>query len=97
MGTPILAPAKGRVTEVRTISGYGRTVTVTHGYGVRTFYAHCSRIDVRVGQQVVRGDKLAEVGRTGIATGPHLHYEILINGKAVNPRDFIFSRRVIVD
>jgi len=97
MGTPILAPAKGRVTEVRTISGYGRTVTVNHGYGVRTFYAHCSRIDVRVGQQVDRGDKLAEVGRTGIATGPHLHYEILINGKAVNPRDFIFSRRVIVD
>ena len=97
MGTPILAPAKGRVIEVRTISGYGRTVTVNHGYGVRTFYAHCSRIDVRVGQLVERGDKLAEVGKTGIATGPHLHYEVLVNGKAVNPRDFIFSRRVIVD
>ncbi|MGD8726468.1 MAG: M23 family metallopeptidase [Gemmatimonadales bacterium] len=97
MGTPILAPANGRVVEARTISGYGRTVTVDHGYGIRTFYAHCSRIDVRVGQQVERGDKLAEVGRTGIATGPHLHYEVQINGKAVNPRDFIFSRQVIVD
>ena len=52
---------------------------------------------MRVGQFVERGDKLAEVGKTGIATGPHLHYEVLVNGKAVNPRDFIFSRRVIVD
>ncbi len=97
MGTPILAPANGTVVEVRTISGYGRTVTVDHGYGVRTFFAHCSRIDVRVGQRVERGDKLAEVGKTGIATGPHLHYEILVNGKAVNPGDYILRRQVIVD
>lgn len=97
LGTPILAPANGRVSEVRIISGYGRTVTIQHGYGVQTFYAHCSRIDVRVGQSVERGDKIAEVGRTGIATGPHLHYEVLVNGVAVNPRDYIFTRRVIVD
>jgi murein DD-endopeptidase MepM/ murein hydrolase activator NlpD len=97
LGTPILAPANGRVSNVRTISGYGRTVTIDHGYGVQTFYAHCSRIDVRIGQRVERGDKIAEVGQTGIATGPHLHYEVLVNGAAVNPSDFIISRRVIVD
>jgi murein DD-endopeptidase MepM/ murein hydrolase activator NlpD len=94
MGTPILAPAKGRVSDVRTISGYGKTITVDHGHGVQTFFAHCSKITARVGQAVDRGDKVAEVGRTGIATGPHLHYEVLVNGKPVNPRDFIFPDKI---
>jgi len=94
-GTPILAPAKGRVVEVRTISGYGKTVTIDHGHGVQTFFAHCSRIVVRVGESVTRGDKIAEVGKTGIATGPHLHYEIQVNRKTVNPRDFIFPRAIV--
>ena len=97
LGTPILAPANGRVADVRTISGYGRTVTIDHGYGVRTFYAHCSRVDVSIGERVERGDQIAAVGRTGIATGPHLHYEVLVNGHAVDPRTYIFSRQVIVD
>jgi murein DD-endopeptidase MepM/ murein hydrolase activator NlpD len=95
MGTPILAPAKGRVSDVRTIAGYGRTITVQHGHGVQTFFAHCSKVDARVGQAVERGDKIAEVGSTGIATGPHLHYEILVRGKPVNPRDFIFPDKII--
>lgn len=89
-GTPILAPAMGLVKDVRTISGYGRTVTVDHGNGVVTFYAHCSRVIVRVGQRIRRGDKLAEVGSTGLATGPHLHYEVIVNGHPVDPKGFIF-------
>lgn len=95
MGTPILAPANGRVADVQVIAGYGRTVTIDHGNGVQTFFAHCSRTDVRVGQAVKRGDKVAEVGRTGIATGPHLHYEILVNGKPVNPRNYIFPAKIV--
>jgi murein DD-endopeptidase MepM/ murein hydrolase activator NlpD len=96
-GTAILAPANGRIAEVRTVAGYGKTVTVDHGYGVQTFYAHCSRTVVQVGERVERGDKIAEVGKTGTATGPHLHYEVLVNRRRVNPKDFIFPNRVIVD
>jgi murein DD-endopeptidase MepM/ murein hydrolase activator NlpD len=95
LGTPILAPANGRVANVQVIPGYGRTVTLDHGNGVKTFYAHCSRTDVRVGQAVRRGDKIAEVGRTGIATGPHLHYEIIVNGRTVDPKNFIFPTKII--
>jgi murein DD-endopeptidase MepM/ murein hydrolase activator NlpD len=95
LGTPILAPADGRVVDVRLKSGYGKTVTVDHGYGVQTFYAHCSRTHVRVGEAVSRGDKIAEVGKTGIATGPHLHYEVLVNGQPVNPRTFIFPQAIV--
>ena len=95
MGTPILAPAKGRVADVRTIAGYGRTVTIEHGNGVQTFFAHCSKVVARVGQQVERGEKVAEVGRTGIATGPHLHYEVLVNGKPVNPQNYIFPQKIV--
>ena len=73
----------------------GKTVTVDHGYGVRTFYALCSRTHVRIGQSVKRGDKIAEVGRTGIATGPHLHYEVLVKGKPVNPRTYIFPQAIV--
>jgi murein DD-endopeptidase MepM/ murein hydrolase activator NlpD len=95
MGTPILAPANGRVADVRTIAGYGKTVTIEHGNGIQTFFAHCSKTVVRVGQQVERGEKVAEVGRTGIATGPHLHYEVLVNGKPVNPQNFIFPKKIV--
>jgi murein DD-endopeptidase MepM/ murein hydrolase activator NlpD len=95
MGTPILAPARGRVSDVRTIAGYGRTVTIEHGNGIQTFFAHCSKTVVRVGQQIERGDQVAEVGKTGIATGPHLHYEVLVNGKPVNPQSFIFPKKIV--
>jgi murein DD-endopeptidase MepM/ murein hydrolase activator NlpD len=94
-GTPILAPATGIVKDVRTISGYGRTVTVDHGHGVVTFYAHCSRVIVHVGQPIRRGDKLAEVGSTGLATGPHLHYEVIVNGRPVDPKGFIFPEAIV--
>lgn len=96
LGTPILAPAAGRVVDVRTQSGYGKMVTLDHGNGLVTRYAHCSRIVVQVGQWVNRNQKIAEVGNTGIATAPHLHYEVIVNGRPVNPRNFIFPG-VVVD
>ncbi len=95
MGTEILAPASGRVVDVRVKTGYGRTVTIDHGFGVVTMFAHCSRITARVGQWVERGDKIAEVGNTGIATGPHLHYEVAVDGRQVDPRTFIFPTAIV--
>ena len=95
MGTPILAPASGRVVDVRVKTGYGKTVTIDHGFGVVTMFAHCSRINARVGQWVARGEKIAEVGNTGIATGPHLHYEVAVGGEQVDPRTFIFPASIV--
>ena len=90
MGSPINVTAGGLVVDTGTELGYGLLVTVDHGYGVVTKYAHCSKILVRVGQRVKRGEVIALVGNTGIATGPHLHYEVLVGGKHVDPRTYIF-------
>jgi murein DD-endopeptidase MepM/ murein hydrolase activator NlpD len=95
-GTPIVAPAAGRVVDVGRQTGYGKIVTLDHGNGVRTRYAHCEEILVKVGQRVTRGEEVATVGRTGVATNYHLHYEVLVNGHHVDPRTFIFGQ-VIVD
>ena len=91
MGAPIIAPASGVVTKVAYENGYGNTLEIDHGNGIVTRYAHCSRIDVRSGQRVTRGQRIAAVGSTGLATGPHLHYEIHINGKVVNPLTYVLS------
>ena len=91
MGAPIIAPASGVVTKVGYETGYGNTLEIDHGNGIVTRYAHCSRIDVRSGQRVTRGQRIAAVGSTGLATGPHLHYEIHINGKVVNPLTYVLS------
>lgn len=85
-GTPINVTADGIVARVETSSGYGKSVVVDHGYGYRTLYAHNSKNLVKRGQKVSRGDKIAEVGNTGRSTGPHVHYEILLNGVPVDPR-----------
>lgn len=85
-GTPIYATADGVVARVETSAGYGKTVVVDHGYGYRTLYAHNSKNLVKRGQRVSRGDKIAEVGNTGRSTGPHVHYEVLLNGVPVDPR-----------
>lgn len=90
-GTPIVAPADGRVTYVGVESGYGKLLVIDHGYGVATRYGHNSKIFVKVGQKVKRGDKLAAVGNTGRSTGPHLHYEVRVNGVPVNPRNYILN------
>ena len=91
MGAPIIAPASGVVTRVGYENGYGNTLEIDHGNGIVTRYAHGSKIDVRSGQRVTRGQRIAAVGSTGLATGPHLHYEIHINGKVVNPLTYVLS------
>ena len=88
-GTPVHVTADGVVTRSETTPGYGKLVVVDHGYGYRTYYAHNSKIVVRAGQRVKRGDKISEVGNTGRSTGSHVHYEIRRNGVPVNPKKFI--------
>jgi septal ring factor EnvC (AmiA/AmiB activator) len=96
-GTPILAAAKGRVRTVAANSEYGLMVEIDHGFGYVTRYAHASRILVREGQEVMRGHTIAQVGSTGLAIGPHLHYEVLINGNPVNPSKYLMTLRAIPD
>lgn len=88
-GTPIVAPAAGRVVFAGNDKGYGLTVEIDHGNGIRTRFAHCSRLAVRVGQQVTRNQLIAAVGSTGLSTAPHLHYEIHVNGKPVDPLTYV--------
>ena len=93
-GTPIEAPAAGRVVEVGWESGYGNVVVLDHGYGIETKFAHTSKVLVRTGQRVKRGDRIALVGSTGLATGPHLHYEVHVNGRPVNPLRYVLPEVV---
>jgi len=95
LGTAILAPAAGVVTDVRWADGYGNLLAIDHGYGLLTRYAHCSKILVAPGQRVKRGDKIALIGATGLATGPHLHYEVWVNGKPVDPMHFVLPDALV--
>jgi murein DD-endopeptidase MepM/ murein hydrolase activator NlpD len=97
MGSPIEAPAAGTVTDAGWESGYGNTVTIDHGYGVVTKFAHCSKLLVHTGQHVSRGTKIALVGNTGLATGPHLHYEVHVNGRPVDPLKYVLPDKVVTD
>jgi murein DD-endopeptidase MepM/ murein hydrolase activator NlpD len=94
MGAPIIAPASGRVISVTNEPGYGNTFQIDHGNGIVTRFAHCSRIVVHVGQTVTRGQLIATVGNTGLATGPHLHYEVHVNGKPVDPLKYVLPVKV---
>lgn len=85
-GTPVTASADGVVARVEYSPSYGKALVLDHGYGYRTLYAHNSRILVKSGQRVTRGERISEVGNTGISTGPHLHYEVLLNGVPIDPR-----------
>jgi len=85
MGAPVIAPAAGIVITTTTRAGYGLLLEVDHGRGIVTRYGHLSRVLVRVGQAVTRGQLLANVGSSGISTGPHLHYEIRVAGEVVDP------------
>jgi murein DD-endopeptidase MepM/ murein hydrolase activator NlpD len=96
-GTPVVASALGRVESVGHQGEYGLLIEINHGYGVLTRYAHLSRAAVRVGQTVQRGDTIGSVGQSGLATGPHLHYEVLVNGQPANPRRYILETAVIPD
>jgi murein DD-endopeptidase MepM/ murein hydrolase activator NlpD len=97
MGSPIEAPASGVVTDAGWESGYGNTVTIDHGYGIVTKFAHASKLLVKVGQRVQRGQRIALVGNTGLATGPHLHYEVHVNGRPVDPLKYVLPDRVVTD
>lgn len=90
-GTPILASGGGKVIEAGYHSEYGRRIDIDHGNGLATRYAHASRLLVKVGDVVVPGQKIAEVGSTGRSTGAHLHFEVLRNGQAVNPRRYLMA------
>lgn len=93
-GSPIRASAHGTVTFAGQTPGYGKTVEIDHGYGYQTRYAHAARLLVAVGQEVQRGDVIAEVGQTGLTTGPNLHYEVLVGGDPVNPRSYLLDDRL---
>ncbi len=91
-GTPIYAAADGVVSVAEQVSGYGKIVKVDHGSGLETRYAHASKLLVTPGQRVTKGQIIAEVGSTGRSTGPHLHYEIRINGNALDPRKYLSKK-----
>ena len=95
MGAEIEAPASGIVTEVRWEEGYGNIITLDHGYGLVTRFAHCSKILVARGTRVKRGQKIALVGSTGLSTGPHLHYEVWVNGKPVDPMKYVLPDAIV--
>ncbi len=90
-GTPILAPADGVVTFSGVKPGFGNFVQVDHGYGVETIFAHARKLIAKKGQKLKRGELLAMIGSTGRSTGPHLHYEIRVNGTPVDPLYFILD------
>ncbi|HEY8197021.1 MAG TPA: M23 family metallopeptidase [Gemmatimonadales bacterium] len=97
MGSPIEAPAAGIVTDARWESGYGNTVTIDHGFGIETKFAHASKLLVRTGQRVSRGQRIALVGNSGLATGPHLHYEVHVKGRPVDPLKYVLPDGVVTD
>lgn len=91
-GTEIFATGDGVISKVvNSRRGYGKHVIIDHGYGYETLYAHMSKIDVRRGQKVKRGDIIGLVGNTGTSNGPHLHYEVIKDGKKINPANFYFN------
>ncbi|MEA3347490.1 MAG: M23 family metallopeptidase [Pseudomonadota bacterium] len=90
-GTPVVVTADGQVVFAGYKGGYGKMVTVDHGLGKVTKYGHLSKITARSGDSVVRGQELGLLGNTGRSTGPHLHYEVVVNGKAVNPVEYLLD------
>lgn len=92
LGLPVVATAKGVVVSSGVTSeGYGRTVVIDNGFGIKTRFAHLSEAKVRVGDRVDRGDEIGKIGNSGRSTGPHLHYEVEVNGVCVDPADFILE------
>lgn len=91
VGTPIFSPAEGVVIFMGSKAGFGNFIMIAHGYGVVTRYGHNAENLVQIGQKVKRGDQIATVGMSGRTTGPHLHYEVLLNGRHVDPKKFILD------
>ncbi len=91
-GTSIQATGNGTVTKVeKRRTGYGTNVVIDHGYGFETLYAHMSEVLVKKGEKVIKGQAIGTVGSTGTSTAPHCHYEVHVNGKAVNPIDYVMD------
>ncbi|MFN2452675.1 MAG: M23 family metallopeptidase [Pyrinomonadaceae bacterium] len=88
-GTPVEAAGSGKISFAGWQNGYGQVVIIDHGGGLATRYGHLSQVNVRAGEEIKRGSILGRVGSTGRSTGPHLHYEVRINDKAVNPRPYL--------
>ena len=88
-GTPFVATAPGRIVFAGTKDGYGNMIEIDHGFGMRTRYGHAAKLYVRAGQRVRRGEVIGEVGSSGASTGPHVHYEVHRDGRAVNPSNYI--------
>lgn len=88
-GTPLYATADGVVIHAGWSSGYGRLVKIQHEFGIETRYAHLSKLNVTKGQRVSRGDRIGDMGASGRVTGVHLHYEVRVGGKPVNPMVYI--------
>lgn len=91
-GTPVLAPADGRVIFAVRFQAHGNTILIDHGYGVITTYLHLRAICVKAGEEVKRGQAIGEVGSTGGSTADHLHFQVNVNGLAVEPEDFLSGR-----
>ena len=90
-GTAIKAAASGVVEFAgTTTSGYGKYIVIGHGNGIETYYAHCSQLYVSAGQKVSAGETIAAMGSTGNSTGPHLHFEVRVNGSCQNPQNYVF-------
>ncbi|MFT5751940.1 MAG: murein DD-endopeptidase MepM/ murein hydrolase activator NlpD [Flavobacteriales bacterium] len=90
-GTPIYATGDGKVSKVGLGSGYGKMVIIDHGFGYKTYYAHMSKYNTKVGRKVTRGEIIGYVGNSGLSSGPHLHYEVWKNGVVMNPVNFYFN------
>ncbi|HSP77559.1 MAG TPA: M23 family metallopeptidase [Myxococcaceae bacterium] len=92
-GKEVIAPSDGTVVFAGLEGGYGNVIVIDHGYGIKTRYGHLSKMLVKAGDKVKRGTQIAAVGNTGRSTGPHLHYEVRVNGIPQNPRKFILEER----
>jgi murein DD-endopeptidase MepM/ murein hydrolase activator NlpD len=90
-GKEIIAPSDGTVVFAGLEGGYGNVIVIDHGYGIKTRYGHLASVKVKAGERIKRGDLIAAMGNTGRSTGPHLHYEVRVNGIAQNPRKFILD------
>jgi murein DD-endopeptidase MepM/ murein hydrolase activator NlpD len=89
VGTPVKAAASGVIIFAARNQGFGNEIIIHHGFGITTIYGHLNKINVTVGQEVIKGEVIAQSGNTGYSTGPHLHYEIILNDGQVNPMNYL--------